>query len=157
MNRAVSGHCAAGGADRCVVGSLGTEMMRNANKFVYIVFNSAGISRAPRPKGGHRLRTATRPFLPVVSSDQSTLQRVLALAAHPDVKLLLDGRTLSIPALTALRLARSGRYDWSGTPRRVRKMRPIQTHRWQACYRTTGAATLQPSVEWLHSTTHRFE
>lgn len=117
---------------------------------MYICFNSR-IRRAPRPKGGYRLRTAIRPFLPFVSSDQPTLQRVLANAAHPDVKLLLDGRTVSIPALIALRLARSGRYDWSGTPHRVRKMRPVHSHPWQACYRTTRAATLQPSVDWLAS------
>jgi hypothetical protein len=120
-----------------------------------MLFDNSGIRRAPRPKGGHRLRTATRPLLLVVSSDQPTLHRLLALATHPDVKLLVDGRAIAIPALTALRLARSGQYHWSGTPHRVRKMRPIQPHPWQSCWRTTRAATLQPSVDWLDAMLRR--
>jgi hypothetical protein len=84
-----------------------------------------------------------------VSSDQIELQRVLSADTHPDVKLLLESRVVTISAMIALRLARGGRYDWCGSRHRVRKMRPIHTHRWQACYRTTQAATLQPSIEWL--------
>lgn len=117
------------------------------NKFVYIVFNSRR-SRAPRANGGYRSRAAIGLSHPVVSSEQSTLQRLLSARSHPDVKLLLESGVFTISAVAALGLTRSGEYHWCGSRHKVRKMRPVQTHRWQSCYRTTRSATLQPAVDW---------
>lgn len=83
-------------------------------------------------------------------TDQHLLRTALACAGHPDIKLTIAGKTLRISTKLALLMARSGEYEWSGTVRRVRWMSPIQRHPWQACYRTTRSATLQPSIDWLH-------
>ena len=85
------------------------------------------------------------------------MQRLLSAHTHPNVKLLLEIGAVTVSAALALRLARSGEYHWCGSRHRVRKMRPVQEHPWQACYRTTRAATLQPSVEWLASVTLRLD
>jgi hypothetical protein len=89
-----------------------------------------------------------------VFSDQQRLRELLSHPAHPEIKLLISGRIAIVTAMAALRLARSGEYHWWGSRHRVSKMRPIYTNRWQHCYRTTAAATLQPSVGWLWRTIH---
>ena len=72
---------------------------------------------------------------------------------HPEVKLLLpDGKIIKLSATDALRLALKSEYEWCGSKRRVRAIRPLsKAPAWQHCHRTTSAASLPPSVEWLNS------
>jgi hypothetical protein len=68
-----------------------------------------------------------------------------------------------VSATTALALAASGDYQGGGNLRRCRYLRPISAPRpspttvWQECFRTTKAAVLPPSPEFLcnHTTTMR--
>jgi len=122
---------------------------------VYAVDNSAPFfTEFPRPKG-NRWLTRTLAIqrdaflVSPLRSDQQTLRLILLRADHPEVR-MLDGSLRKIPAHQALRLAERGHYEWAGTKHRVRKMRAIKpANVWRACYHTTAAPALQPSVEWL--------
>jgi hypothetical protein len=86
-------------------------------------------------------------FLPL-SSDQVLLRRILARSDHPDVR-LLDGSYRKVTAREACLMIRNVEWEWCGSKNRVRKMRPLKPRPiWVACYRTTAAATLPPSIEW---------
>jgi hypothetical protein len=98
---------------------------------------------------GHTARRALRFSSNELQSDQHSLRLILTRPDHPEVR-LLDGSLRKIPAHQALRLAERGHYEWAGTKHRVRKMRAMQpVNIWRACYRTTAAPTLQPSLDWL--------
>ena len=101
-----------------------------------------------------RAQLSQRPFLPHsnLSPNQEQLKSILASPAHPAVWLLGDGRRRKVAAGEALLLIRGDRYEWSGTKRRVRALRPLALAPvWQPCYRTTAAAVLPPSIEWCWS------
>lgn len=74
---------------------------------------------------------------------------VLRLTVQP-VKILGECARRVMPQ-EAIRLARSGDYEWGGSNHRVRWMRPIGVPAWKPCYRTAEAPVLQPSIEWLRS------
>jgi hypothetical protein len=79
-----------------------------------------------------------------------TLRAALARPDHPPVKLLDGPSGYKVPAAYAARLVSSGTYTWGGTLNRVRWIRSIVIYSpWQSCYRTTDAAVLPPSIEWL--------
>jgi hypothetical protein len=85
-------------------------------------------------------------------SDQKLLQQLLLRPEHPLVG-TLDGPTRrKVTAKVALLMLKGGTYEWCGSMRRVRKMRPIDAPcLWVPCYRTTDAPTIQPSIEWLRT------
>jgi hypothetical protein len=85
-------------------------------------------------------------------SDQKLLKQLLLRPNHPLVG-ILDGtlRRLVTPSV-ALLMLKGGIFEWCGSTKRVRKMRLVNVPpAWVPCYRTTGAPTLQPSIEWLRT------
>jgi hypothetical protein len=85
-------------------------------------------------------------------SDQVLLKQVLLRPDHPSVGILDGPLRRKVTPIVAILMLKCGTYEWCGSMRRVRKMRLIDAPcPWVACYRTTEAPTLQPSVEWLRT------
>lgn len=81
----------------------------------------------------------------IAAAFASTKQLVKLLA--PDNSLI---RKLSVEE--AVRKVQLSRYDVFGTDKRVKAIREESTRcnaRWEECYRTTRAAVLPPSPEWM--------
>ena len=85
-------------------------------------------------------------------SDEKLLKQLLLRPTHPLVGILDGPMRRKVTAKVALLMLKSGTYEWCGSTRRVRKMRPIDAPcPWVPCYRTTDAPTIQPSIEWLRT------
>jgi len=87
-----------------------------------------------------------------MSSDQELLKQLLLRPNHPPVGILDEPLRRKVTPSVAILMLKSGTYEWCGSTRRVRKMRLIDAPcQWVACYRTTEAPTIQPSIEWLRT------
>jgi hypothetical protein len=90
--------------------------------------------------------------LPQMSSDQELLKQLLLRPNHPPVGILDEPLRRKVAPSVAILMLKSGTYEWCGSTRRVRKMWQVnKAPAWVACYRTTHAPALQPSIEWLRT------
>jgi hypothetical protein len=90
----------------------------------------------------------------------SDLLAALAIAKHP-IKVFLKNDSipsLKINPLNAINLVRSSVYEGTMKGKRLSHIREIDPRKplpYQACYRTTGAASLPTSPEYLKSVGYR--
>jgi hypothetical protein len=96
---------------------------------------------------------AVFPEVQNIQIDQARLRAILSLSGHhPEVRVHNGTGWDKVPLAFALRLVLRTACEWEGTARRVRKIRVMDRRKplpFQYCHRTTTAATLQPSIEWM--------
>lgn len=86
--------------------------------------------------------------------DQVLLRTILSATGHPPVKLLGSKTQVGkLPAAEALRLVITAKYDYRLNSKQHVKWLRIQppTTVWQECWRTSKAAVLPPSIDWVHT------
>lgn len=85
--------------------------------------------------------------------DQLALLAILSAPDHPPIKLLGSKSIAKVSATDALRMVITAKYDYRlNSKQRVKwmRIRPTTTV-WQECWRTTKAAVLPPSIDWVAS------